>query len=89
MAALTKDSSSGAMGHILTVPCTVTGGLATRVTLEMKTVLDFETIYGTTNRAPMFVSISVRDPKVGPFLAVVPILSSSSSLSSFICLDHR
>lgn len=75
MTALTKVSSSGAMGHILTVPFTVTGGLATRVTLEMKTVLDFETIYGTTNRAPMFVSISVRDPKVDPslFLAVVLI----------------
>ena len=66
MTELTTVSSFGAMGHILTVLFTVTGGLATRVTLEMKTVLDFETIYGTTNRAPGFVSISVRDLKVGP-----------------------
>lgn len=73
MTDLMKVSSFGAMEHILTVLFTVNGGLATQVTLEMKTVLDFETIYGTTNRAPGFISLSARDLKVCPFLSVVPI----------------
>jgi len=64
MTELTKVSSSGAMGHILTVLFTVSGRMANRVTLEIKTVLDFEIIYGTTNLAPGFVSISARDLKV-------------------------
>lgn len=73
MTELTKVSLFGAMGHILTVLFTVSGGKANRVTQEMKTVLDFETVCGTTNRAPILVSVSARDLKVGTFLAVVPI----------------
>ena len=78
MTELTKVSSFGAMGHILTVLFTVSGGMAIRITLEIQTVLDFETIYGTTNHAPGFVSISARDLKVCAFYG-----------SDFPEFDHR
>lgn len=80
----TKVSLFGAMGRILTVLFTVSGGVVSRVTREIKTVLDFEITYGTTNRVPGFVFISARDLKVGEFLDIVPSLITGSGKSHLI-----
>lgn len=84
MTEITKVSLFGAMGRILTVLFTVSGGVVSRVTREIKTVLDFEITYGTTNRAPGFVFISARDLKVGEFLDVVPSLITGRGKSHLI-----
>ena len=84
MTEITKVSLFGAMGRILTVPFIVSGEVASQVTREIKTVLDFEITYGTTNRAPGFVFTSARDLKVGKFLAAVPSLITGSCKSHLI-----